>query len=81
MNVTLTSELEKLVKEKVERGDYETADALVRLFNGSSRRTSNGVRLCGATFKTALTRSTAVNIPSTTSTPSRKWPRRFTSAG
>ena len=30
MNVTLTSELEKLVKEKVGRGDYETADALVQ---------------------------------------------------
>ena len=30
MNITLTPEIEKLVHEKVERGQYASADALVR---------------------------------------------------
>ena len=30
MNITLTPDLEKLVQEKVGRGDYENADALVQ---------------------------------------------------
>ena len=30
MNVTLPTELERRVLEKIERGDYENADALVR---------------------------------------------------
>jgi len=29
MTVTLTPELEKLIREKIERGEYESADALV----------------------------------------------------
>lgn len=30
MNITLTPELEKLVEERLRRGDYEDADTLVR---------------------------------------------------
>ena len=30
MNLTLTPELERLVREKIERGDYDNADALVQ---------------------------------------------------
>ena len=30
MNITLTPEVEKLVREKIERGDYENADILVQ---------------------------------------------------
>jgi antitoxin ParD1/3/4 len=30
MNVTLTPELERRLREKIERGDYENADALVQ---------------------------------------------------
>jgi putative addiction module CopG family antidote len=30
MNVSLNPELERLVRERVERGDYESADALVQ---------------------------------------------------
>ena len=29
MNITLTPEVEKLVRERIERGDYENADVLV----------------------------------------------------